>query len=58
MKHCCDEFKDAIKDDYIWEDERWGGYEFGNQGYQSAYHTEGREIHYCPFCGKKLETGK
>jgi len=52
-KYCCDDFREATEDDYIW----WEGgrYEFGKEGRQSAYHMDGWGIDYCPFCGKKLK---
>ena len=55
MKYCCDDFKEAIDESYIWWDDSYEVYEFGKEGRQSVYQMDGWEISYCPFCGAKLK---
>jgi len=60
MKHCCEEFREAIKYEMIQKpDRKMEVYSFWKSGFHQGKRLESLsmrifEFKYCPFCGEKL----
>lgn len=62
IKYCCDDFKEATKEDFIGldDDKSFTTTNFGLSiqkfiSYPDDYYRDWMQISYCPFCGKKIE---